>query len=172
MVDVTLLVVWTQCVEHLVHARHGQGAHVENLCFTALEQTCSVCVCKHTHFAGESTKILRATTVDTDAFFNNALTNKLLGETANSFLDSLFLASKLAALATQLSNCFSSCCVCCSVAISLESNGDCLCKLWCCCGFHCCEHFIGVIKNWCVLKWCDWSTSCNHACEQLALKAN
>ena len=172
MVDETLFVVRTQCVEHLVHARHGQGADVENLCLAALEQACSVCVGEHADFAGETAKILRATTVDADAFFDNALTNKLLGEAANSFLDSLFLASKLAAFATQLSNCFSSCCISCSVAISLESNGDCFCKLWCCCCFHCCEHFCGVIKNWCVLEWSNRTTCCDDTCKQLALKAN
>ena len=94
MVDVTLLVVWTQCVQHLVHAWHCKCAHVENLGFSTLEQSGSVCCRQDAHFAGQWTQVTRTTTIDTNSFFNNALTNKLLGEAAYSFLHSLFLASE------------------------------------------------------------------------------
>ena len=170
MVDVTLLCVWAKCVEHLVHARHGQGAHVENLCLTALEQAGAVCVCKDTNFAGERTKIFRATTVDTDAFFNNALTNKLLGEATNSFFHGLFLASELAVCATQLCNSFCSCSIGCCVAVCLECDGDCCCQLGSCHALYLSEHFVGVVENWCVFELSNCTTSCDNAGNQLTLQ--
>ena len=50
VVNETLLIVRTKSVEHLVHARHRERAHVHHLCLTALEQSCSVRSCENAHF--------------------------------------------------------------------------------------------------------------------------
>ena len=94
MVNVTLGANRRQGVEHLVHAGHGQCRHVHHLRFATLEQTRTVCGAQDANFGGDSTKIARSTTVDTNAVFNDALTNQLLGETAHCFFDFFVASSK------------------------------------------------------------------------------
>ena len=80
VVHVTLFGGWCDRVDHLVHARHGQGDHVQHLCFTTLEETRAVCSCQQADFRRHRTKITWAATIDANIFSYHALADQVLGE--------------------------------------------------------------------------------------------
>ena len=71
---------------------------------------------------------------------------------------------------SQLGKCLGCCQVNCFVAIALQCNTNCWLQLGSCCFFNCCKQLCRIVKNWCVLEWHDWSTSCDHAGNELALQ--
>ena len=83
-------------VHELVHARHGQRAHVEHLGLTPLEQTRTVGRRQDADLGRHGTQVGRAAPVDAHALVDDALADELLGEGADGFLDLLLPPGELA----------------------------------------------------------------------------
>ena len=80
MVHVAAPLVRRNGVELLLHTRHAQSGHVNDLGLTALEQCGTVRHWEEVDFGREGTNVSRTTTVNTHALVNDATTNDLLGQ--------------------------------------------------------------------------------------------
>ena len=83
-------------VDELVHARHGQRAHVEHLGLAALEQAGAVRRREQADLGRHRAQVGRATAVDAQALVDDALADQLLGQRADGLLDLLLPAGELA----------------------------------------------------------------------------
>ena len=83
-------------VEQLVHARHGQRAHVEHLGLAALEQARTVRRRQHADLGRHRTQVGDATAVDAHALVDDAVADELLGQRADGLLDLLLATGELA----------------------------------------------------------------------------
>ena len=78
MVDVPLRVLGVEGVDHLVHPKHAQSCHVQDLGLPTLEQPGPVRSGDQPDLAGERADLIRAAAVETDAVLHHALAHGLL----------------------------------------------------------------------------------------------
>ena len=83
MVHVALFFVDADGVDHLVHARHPEGGHVEDLGLAPLEQARAVSGRDYAHPGTERPQVTGAPAVDAHAFLDDPLAHQVLGEGAD-----------------------------------------------------------------------------------------
>jgi hypothetical protein len=96
-----LLVLGSEGVEHLVHARHAERADVEHLRLAPLEQAGAVRRGQDADLGGDGPEIGGAAAVDADALVDDALADQVLLEAARRLLDLLVAPLELAAFTAQ-----------------------------------------------------------------------
>ena len=172
MVHVTLLVHRGQRIDHLVHARHGECGHVQDLGLTALEQTRTVSRRQHAHFGRHRTQIARTAAVDANALVDDALAHQLLGETAHRFFDFLVAAGERLALATELCDGLGGRCIGGGVAIGLLGDLDGVGDVGRHGGFDGGVDVVGVVEHGCVGQRRDRTLGADHRGDELTLQSD
>ena len=170
VVDVALLAVGAERVEHLVHARHREGAHVHDLGLAALEQAGAVRGRQDAHLGRDRTQVLRAPTIDADSLLDDALAHELLREAAHCFLHCLLLAGELAAVTTEFLHGLVTGCIGCRIAVGLQCDGDGVGKLRRGDTLDGREHLVGVVEDGRVRERRDGPLGGDDGGNQLALQ--
>ena len=101
VVHVTAPLVRSDRVELLLHARHAESRHIDDLGLTTLEQGRTVRHREEVDLSRERTDISGATAVDTHSLVDDAATHDLLGERLHGGLD---FANAVQELWRQLGN--------------------------------------------------------------------
>ena len=102
VVHVALALDDVDAVDHLVHAGHAQGGHVDHVGFAPLEEARAVHAGQHAHFRGQRTQVLGTTTVDAETLVHDAATHQALGQAASGRLDLLVGVTQLGEAGQQL----------------------------------------------------------------------